>query len=59
MDCVVIVEEDVVDVSTLEIVDPFFESARLLGDGVGGDCVDGGRDPITDVAHEEISSGSW
>ena len=36
----VVVKEDVENFSSLEIVDPFLERARLLGDGVGGDSFD-------------------
>ena len=55
----VVVEEDIGDVAAGQIVDPLFESTRLLGDGIGGDSFNGGRDATTDVAHEESFSGNW
>ena len=36
----VVVKEDVIDVASMEVVNPLFERARLLDDGVGSDSVD-------------------
>ena len=53
------IQEDVRDMSSVEVIEPLLEVARLLGDCVGSDSVKSGSDPTTDSIHEEISTGRW
>ena len=51
------IKEDIKDESLVQVGSPLFESARLLGDGVGSDPFDCGRDATVDSMKEEIFAG--